>query len=75
MLKNKTLLCTSYSTCPVYVNKHLSCLTYGRLPTKGRNNVGARNLRITSGFKKAVFKAEDYILNVLSAPKFPETRI
>ena len=48
MLKNKTLLCISYSTCPtVYVNKHLSCLTYGRVPTKGRNYVGTRNLRIS----------------------------
>ena len=47
MLKNKTVLCISYSTCPtVYVNKHLSCLTYGRVPTKGRNYVGNRNLRI-----------------------------
>ena len=24
----------------VYINKHLSCLTYGRVPTKGRNYVG-----------------------------------
>ena len=47
MLKNKTLLCISYSTCPiVYVNKHLSYLTYGRVSTKGRNSVGTRNLRI-----------------------------
>ena len=47
MLKNKTLLCISYSTCPtVYVNRHLSCLTYGRVPTKGRNYVRTRNLRI-----------------------------
>ena len=41
------LLCTSYSTCPtVYVNKNLSCLTYGRVLTKGRNYVGTRNFRI-----------------------------
>ena len=47
MLKIKTLLCISYSTCPtVYFNKHLSCLTYGRVPTKGRNYIGTRNLRI-----------------------------
>ena len=47
MLKNKTLLCISYCTCPtVNVNKHLSRLTYGRVPTKGRNYVGTRNLRI-----------------------------
>ena len=47
MLRNETLLCFSSSTCPtVYVNKHLSCLTYEREPTKGRNYVGTRNLRI-----------------------------
>ena len=47
MLKDKSLLCISYSTCPtVYVNKHLSCLTYGKVPTKGRNYVGTRNLRV-----------------------------
>ena len=45
--KNNTLLCISCSTCPtVYVNKHLSYLTYGRVQTKGRNYVGTRNLRI-----------------------------
>ena len=43
MLKNKTLLCISYRTCPtVSVNTHLACLTYGRVPTKRRNNCGAR---------------------------------
>ena len=26
------------------VNKHLSCLIYRRVPTKGGNNVGTRNL-------------------------------
>ena len=47
ILKNNTLLCISYSTCPtVYVNRYLLCLTFGRGPTKGRNNVGIRNLRI-----------------------------
>ena len=48
MLKHYTLLCIAYSTCPtVYVNKHLLCLTHGRLiPTKGRNSVGTRKLRI-----------------------------
>ena len=47
MLKKKTLLCISYSTCPTfYVNKHLSCLINGRVPTKGRNYVRTRNLRI-----------------------------
>ena len=47
MLKNKTILCISLSTCPtVHVNKHLSCFTYGRVPTKGRNYDGTRNLRI-----------------------------
>ena len=41
MLKNKTFLCISYSTCPtVNVKKHLSCPTYGRVPTKGHNYVG-----------------------------------
>ena len=44
----KGLMCISYSTCPtVYVNKHLSSLTYGRVPTKGRNYFGTRNLRIS----------------------------
>ena len=47
MLKYETLLCIPYSTCPtVYVNKHLSCLTYGRVPRDGSNYVGTRNLRI-----------------------------
>ena len=47
MLKIKTSLCTSYSTCPtVHVKKHLSCLTYGRVPTKRRNYVETRNFRI-----------------------------
>ena len=46
MLRNETLLCFSSSTCPtVYVNKHLSCLTYERVPSKGRNYVGTRNFR------------------------------
>ena len=41
MLKNKTLPCILYSTCPtVNENKHLSCLNYGRGPTKGCNYVG-----------------------------------
>lgn len=41
MLKKLTLLCILYSTCPrVYVNKHLLCPTYGRVPTKGYNYVG-----------------------------------
>ena len=32
-----------YSTCPiVYANKHLSCLTYGRVPTKRNNYVGKK---------------------------------
>ena len=40
MLKYKTELCIPYSSCPtVYVNIHLSCLTYGRIPTKGRKYV------------------------------------
>ena len=48
MMKNKTLLGISYSTCPnVYVNKHILCLTYLRVTTKGRYNVRNRNLRIT----------------------------
>ena len=34
----------------VYVNKHFSCLTYGRVPTKGRNYVGTRNLCIMIAF-------------------------
>ena len=47
MLENETFLYISYSTCPtVYVNTHLSCLTYGRVSTKGRYYVGTRNLRI-----------------------------
>ena len=49
MLKNKTLLCISYSTCPtVSINNHLSCLTYARVPTKGCNNVGTHNLHIST---------------------------
>ena len=41
MLENLTFLNISYSTCPtVNVNTHLSCLIYGRVPTKGRNYVG-----------------------------------
>ena len=32
----KRLMFIQYNL-PVYVNKHLSCLTYGRVPTKGRN--------------------------------------
>ena len=48
--KNNSLLCISCSTyLTVYVNKHLSCLTYGRVQTKGRNYVGTRNLRIAWG--------------------------
>ena len=57
MLENKTLLCISYNTCPiVYVNKNLSCLTYGRVLTKGRNYVGSQNLRIEMNwFEKYAF--------------------
>ena len=47
MLKDRTLLCISYSICPtIYVNKHLSRLTYGRAPAKGSNPVVTRNRRI-----------------------------
>ena len=47
MLKNKTLLCISLSTCPtVHVNKHLLSLTDGRVPTRGSNYDGTRHLRI-----------------------------
>ena len=41
------LLCISCSICPtIYVNKHLSRLTYGRAPAKGSNHVVTRNRRI-----------------------------
>ena len=47
MLKDRTLLCISCSICPnIYVNKHLSRLTYGRVRAKGSNYVVARNRRI-----------------------------
>ena len=42
-----------YITCPtfyIYMYKHLSCFTYGRVPAKGRNYVGTRNLRIVCYF-------------------------
>ena len=43
MLKDRTLLC---SICPtIYVNKHLSRLTYGRVRAKGSNYVETRNRR------------------------------
>ena len=46
--KNRTLLCTSCSICPtIYVNKHLSRLTYGRAPAKGSNPFVTQNRRIT----------------------------
>ena len=45
MLKNKTLLCISNSTChTVYANKHISCLIYGRVLTKASNYVGTWNV-------------------------------
>ena len=41
MLKNKTLLNISHSTCPtVYVNKHVSLTEALRVPTKGYNYGG-----------------------------------
>ena len=47
MLKDRTSLCISCSICPtIYVNKHLSRLTYGRAPAKGSNPVVTRNRRI-----------------------------
>ena len=43
------LLCISCIICPtIYVNKHLSRLTYGRAPAKGSNHVVTRNRRILS---------------------------
>ena len=46
-----------YSTCPtVYVNKHLSCLTYGRVPTKGCNYIRTQNLRIENIYMNTVSK-------------------
>ena len=48
MLKDRTLLCILCSICPtMYVNKHLSRLTYGRALAKGSNPVVTRNRRIT----------------------------
>ena len=39
-VKNRTLLCILCSICPtIYVNKHLSRLTYGKAPAKGSNPV------------------------------------
>ena len=62
MLENETFLYISYSTCPtVYVNTHLSCLIYGRVPTKGRNYVGTRNLRIGT-LSAALEVAKQYLL-------------
>ena len=47
MLKVRTLLCILCFICPtIYVNKDLSCLTYGRAPAKGSNPVVTRNRRI-----------------------------
>ena len=47
ILKNKTLLYVSCSICPtIYVNIHLSRLTYRRAPAKGSNPVLTRNRRI-----------------------------
>ena len=47
MSKDRTLICISCSICPtIYVNKHLSRLTYGRAPAKGSNPVVTRNRRI-----------------------------
>ena len=38
--KNFATLYISYSTCSTeYVNKHISCLTYERVPTKGHKYV------------------------------------
>ena len=71
MLENETFLYISYSTCPtVYVNTHLSCLTYGRVPTKGRNYVGTRNLHIccpfpaimTSPYEKKILPVKKVVL-------------
>ena len=43
MLKDRTLLCISCGICPtIYVNKHLSRLTYGRARAKGSNPVVTR---------------------------------
>ena len=49
MLKDKTLLlCISCSICPtIYLNKHLSRLTYGRSPAKGSSPIVTRNRHIT----------------------------
>ena len=47
ILKNKTLLYVSCNICPtIYVNIHLSRLTYRRAPAKGSNPVLTRNRRI-----------------------------
>ena len=49
--------CFSYSNCPtVCVNKHFSCLSYGRVQTKGRNLVGTRNLRIVLNITRSKVK-------------------
>ena len=51
MLKDRTLLCISCIICPtIYVQKHLSRLTYRRAPAKGNNPVVTRNRRIGSLF-------------------------
>ena len=52
MLLDKTLLRISCSSCPtIYVNKHLSRLTYRRAPTKGSNPIITRNQHITATCK------------------------
>ena len=44
-IKYSTLQCILCSNCPtIYVNKHLSRLTYGRAPAKGSNQP-RRNLK------------------------------
>ena len=35
--------------------QYISCLTYGRIPTKGRNYVGTRNLRIIPAYPGSLY--------------------
>ena len=77
MLKNKTFQFISYCTCPTfYVSKHLSCITYGRVPTKRRDYVGTRilciNMDSTRQFK-SVRGISEKSINVFNIDMFKGT--
>ena len=55
-----------YSTCPT-----VSCLTYGKVPTKGRNYVGTRNLRFVCNNRYVKIK---FTVNLSDCTILPATK-